>query len=86
MDGEDELSRALVEALKKTEVGKRLTVNFKGQPHPVDVKYRFAGGWIVEQTLIPGMSLELTRGEDGVLEGIDITIQPNDGLKEIKVD
>ena len=86
MDGEDELSRALVEALKKTEVGKRLTVNFKGQPHPVDVKYRFAGGWIVEQTLIPGMSLELTRGEDGVLEGIDITIQPNDWLKEIKVD
>lgn len=83
---EEDLARIFLETLAKTEVGKKLSVNFKGQPHPVDVKYRFAGGWVVEQRLIPGMPIELTRGDDGFLEGIDITIQPNEGLKELKTD
>ena len=83
---EENLARIFLETLEKTEVGEKLTINFKGLPRPVDVKYKFAGGWIVEQTLIPGMSIELTRGEDSFLEGIDITIQPNEGLKELKTE
>ncbi|MDD1130484.1 hypothetical protein [Pseudomonas shahriarae] len=78
---EENLSQTLLEALEKTEVGKKLTLSFHGLPVPVDVKYTLAGGWIIEQHLIPGMALEITKGEPGALAGIEITIQPQKPLK-----
>ena len=76
-----EMSQQLTEALRSTEIGKPLVMNFRGDPTPVEVKYTFSGGWVVTQTLIPGMPLEIVRGEDGHLEQIDITLLPHDGLK-----
>ncbi|QQD56658.1 hypothetical protein MHB_0010570 [Pseudomonas fluorescens BBc6R8] len=75
-----ELSEQFTETLRKTEVGKQMIINFRGAPTPVEVKYTFSGGWVVTQTLIPGMPLVITRGEDGYLEQIDITLLPHEGL------
>jgi len=75
-----EMSQQLTEALASTEIGKSLVMNFRGAPTPVEVKYTFTGGWVITQRLIPGMPLEIIRGEDGHLQQIDITLLPHDGL------
>ncbi|OAE15545.1 hypothetical protein A2T76_17960 [Pseudomonas brenneri] len=81
MTKEENLSKTFLEALESTEVGKKITFSFHGLPVPVDVKYTLAGGWIIEQHLIPGMALEITKGEPGALAGIEITIQPQKPLE-----
>ena len=78
-----EMSHQISEALLNTEIGKKLVMNFRGAPTPVEVKYTFSGGWVITQNLIPGMPLEIVRGEDGHLEQIDITLLPHDGLKQL---
>lgn len=80
MTEKENLSQALLDALEKTEIGRKLTINFRGLPVPVDVKYTLAGGWIIEQHLIPGMALQITKGEPGAIEGIEITLQPHQPL------
>jgi hypothetical protein len=76
-----EISDQITETLRNTAVGEKLIMNFRGEPTPVEVTYLFKGGWVVSQTLIPGMPLEITKGEDGYLEQIDIKLLPHDGLK-----
>ena len=76
-----ELSEQLTEAIKNTEIGKSLTMTFRGAPTPVEVKYTFTGGWVITQVLNPGVPLEIVKGENGHLLQIDITLLPYDGLK-----
>ncbi|WP_273823010.1 hypothetical protein [Pseudomonas asplenii] len=80
MTQEPDIEQVLHDALENTQVGKVLTLNFKGLPLPVEVKYFFKGGWVIKQQLVPGMPLEITRGEDDTLEGIEITLLPYDGM------
>ena len=76
-----DLSASITDSLHKVEVGQKLIMKFSGLPFPITIKYSFAGGWIVSQTLIPGMPLELVRGEDGHLECIDVTFHPAEGIR-----
>ncbi|MBB6287622.1 MULTISPECIES: hypothetical protein [unclassified Pseudomonas] len=69
-----EVSQEIQDALERTQVGKKLTLNFKGLAVPIEVKYFFRGGWVVTQQLVPGMPLEVVRGEDGHLDRIDIKL------------
>ncbi|MFP5499797.1 MAG: hypothetical protein ACLGJE_26970 [Gammaproteobacteria bacterium] len=69
-----DVSQEIQDALERTEIGKKLILNFRGLPVPIEVKYFFRGGWVITQQLIPGMPLELVRGEDGHLESIDIKL------------
>jgi hypothetical protein len=43
----------------------------------------FKGGWVVNQTVVPGKLFEFTKGEDGYLISINITMNPYDGLKNV---
>lgn len=80
---EPELEKYLGEAISKAEVGQKIQVPFSGTAvGPVKIMMRFAGGWEVNQTLIPGMPLEFTKGEDGYLKELSITILPNEGIKQ----
>ena len=81
MKRNEEMSKQLTEALKTTEIGKPIIMNFRGDPTPVEVKFVFHSGWVITQRLIPGMPLEFIRGEDGQVDRIDITLLPHDGLK-----
>ena len=75
------LSEQFTQTLKETPIGKKMILNFSGAPTPVEVKYTFTGGWVVTQTLHPGVPLEIVKGEDGNLLQVDITLLPYDGLK-----
>ena len=81
MRSEPEAAQHISEMIQKTPVGELVTINFLGQPNPVLITFTFAGDWIIKQKLIPGMPLEFTRGEDGHLKNITITILPYEGLK-----
>ncbi|WJN52132.1 hypothetical protein [Pseudomonas asiatica] len=80
MNRNEDMSVQITDALHNTPVGKKLTMNFRGTPTPVEVKYTFNGGWVVTQILHPGVPLEIVRGEDGHLQQIDITLLPYEGL------
>ena len=69
------------DVMQKTPVGELVSIYFLGQANPILVKFVFIGGWVVEQKLIPGMPLEFTRGENGYLENMTITVLPYEGLK-----
>ena len=76
-----ELAKIIQYTISATPVGKRVEISFLGVAIPMDVSMRFAGGWIVSYTLIPGKSLEFIRGEDCYLDGITIVMQPYSGIK-----
>ncbi|VVM40543.1 hypothetical protein PS631_00258 [Pseudomonas fluorescens] len=80
MKRDAEISLELADALQRLPIGKKLTMNFKGEPTPVEVKYTFSGGWVITQLLHPGVPLEIVKGEGGTLQKIDITLLPYDGL------
>ncbi|GFD83908.1 hypothetical protein KUL118_67700 [Tenacibaculum sp. KUL118] len=77
---EIELEKSIQQAINDTEVGKKVALNFSGDPHIIDVKLKFKGGWEVTQTVIPGRMFEFTKGEGDLLLGIDISITPFSGL------
>ena len=79
---EPELEKTVADVISKTPVGKTVTVRFSGLATPIEIMMRFAGGWEISYTLIPGMPLEFIRGEDGYMEELNITIMPHDGLKQ----
>lgn len=76
-----ELSEQFTQSLRDTPIGKKMILNFKGVPTPIEVKYTFAGGWVITQMLHPGVPLEIIKGEDGHLQQVDITLMPYDGMK-----
>ena len=78
---EFDAENVLKDAIEKASVGQKITLNFCGDPNIIDVEMTFKGGWIVTQTIIPGKPFEFTKGEDGYLIGINITIKPFEGLK-----
>ena len=78
---EHEVESVLRDAIEKASVGQKITLNFRGDPQIIDVELSFKGGWIVTQTIIPGRPFEFTKGEDGYLVGINITINPFAGIK-----
>ncbi|NOU50500.1 hypothetical protein HG263_08095 [Pseudoalteromonas sp. JBTF-M23] len=80
---EFEVEKVLKESLENTPVGEKITLNFSGVSNIIDVEMTFKGGWVVTQTIIPGKPFEFTKGEDGYLTGINITINPFDGLKNV---
>jgi hypothetical protein len=80
---EFEVENVLKESLSNTPVGEKITLNFSGVVNVINVEMTFKGGWVVTQTIIPGKPFELTKGEDGYLIGINITINPFDGLKNV---
>lgn len=72
----------VADLVAKTPIGKKVTVEFAGAAVPIDIMMKFAGGWEIGYTLIPGMPLEFTKGEDGYLQELHITILPHEGLKQ----
>ncbi len=75
------LEKALQEAVDKAEVGTKVNITMSGDPVITSVEMIFKGGWVVNQDILPGKSLELTKGEDGYLETINITLKNFDGLQ-----
>jgi len=80
---EFEVEKALKDAINETPAGKKVAINFRGNPQIIDVEMTFRGGWIVTQTIIPGRNFEFTRGEDGYLISIRITINPFSGIEDV---
>lgn len=81
MKEETEAAQAISDLIAKTPIGQTVTVQFSGSPTPTVVTFEFAGGWVIEQKLIPGMPLEFIRGEDSYLKAIRIDLLPYEGLK-----
>lgn len=81
MKEEVEAAQAISELIAKTPIGQTVRVQFSGKPTPALVTFEFAGGWVIEQKIIPGMPLEFVRGEDDYLKGIRIDLLPFEGLK-----
>lgn len=67
--------------IDRTPIGERVKIQFSGVAVPIAVRIAVQGGWVFEYTIIPGMTLEFVRGEPYVLEQLDITILPHEGLK-----
>ncbi|MFZ5621158.1 MAG: hypothetical protein ACOY5W_09075 [Pseudomonadota bacterium] len=78
---EPDLERIVSDAIAKTPAGKKVEIRFPHIAASVVVKMKFAGGWTVEYTLVPGMSIQFIRGEDGYLNELGITVLDDDGLK-----
>lgn len=72
---------SLTDMINSAPVGKELCVTFGGIPKIVDVEFNFVGGWVIKQSLSPGMELKFVKGEGGYLEGINITLKEYEGLK-----
>lgn len=83
MDTNETMASKILAALQDVEIGKKLRMEFSGLPIPVEVVYTFAGGWVITQRLVPGMPLEIVRGEDGHLRELKITLLPHDGIREV---
>lgn len=81
MKEEVEAAQAISDLISKTPIGQTVKFRFSGSPTPVVVRFEFAGGWVIEQKLIPGMPLEFVRGEDNYLKAICIDLLPYEGLK-----
>ncbi|TMN33459.1 hypothetical protein [Pseudoalteromonas sp. S2755] len=80
---EFELEQVLTDTINRTQVGEDVTINFSGETNLIDVEMKFSGGWAITQTIVPGKPFVFTRGEDGFLQSINITIKPFDGLKNV---
>lgn len=79
-----ELKHTILDAIEKSPVGYEIEINFKGMGIPVKVEMTFSGGWKVDYTLIPGMPFKLFKGEGNTLKLLNITLLPNDGIREQK--
>jgi len=77
---EEEASK-IQETIAKTPIGEKVIINFGGLPKLINVAMTFSGGWVINQTIIPGKSFEFIRGDDQYLKDITITIDDYDGLK-----
>ncbi|MCH7373910.1 hypothetical protein MM182_00675 [Aeromonas sp. MR19] len=71
----------LTDMINSSPVGKELCVMFEGIPKIIDVEFNFVGGWVIKQSLAPGMELKFVKGEGEYLEGIKITLTEYEGLK-----
>ncbi|MBI3771451.1 MAG: hypothetical protein HY272_01910 [Gammaproteobacteria bacterium] len=78
---EIELEKFISNAISSAPVGKKVEVRFSGVAVPIEIKMKFAGGWVINYILIPGMPLEFIKGEAGYLNEVGIALLPNDGLK-----
>lgn len=78
---EHELENNLADMLNKAPVGQELNVSFGGMPMYVDIEMSFIGGWVIKQSIAPGMELKFIKGEEQYLEGIKITLNEFKGLK-----
>lgn len=78
---EEEIRKAISDVLTSGRIGAPIKVSFKGLPVAVQVELHFAGGWQVKYTVVPGMSIEMVRGEDAYLEKVTLTLLKNDGMK-----
>lgn len=76
-----DLAAILTEAVQKTPVGEKVVFNFKGLPRSVDIEMTFVGGWVINQTVVPGNSFVFTRGEDQYLKAINIKVNDYQGLQ-----
>lgn len=83
MEKNIELGGSLKKALDEAEIGKKVTMNFSGIPSNINVEMIFKDGWIVNQTILHGKSFELTKGEDGYLETINITMNSFEGIQSV---
>lgn len=72
---------SLADMINNAPVGKELCVSFGGIPKIVEVEFNFVGGWVIKQSLVPGMDLKFVKGEGEYLEGIKITLKEYEGLK-----
>ncbi len=77
----EEVASTIQNAIANTPVGEKVKIEFGGIPKIINVTMTFAGGWVVDQTIIPGKTFEFTRGDDQYLKDITITINDYDGLK-----
>lgn len=75
--------KSLNDAISSAPVGQKINLMFAGIQKLIDIELTFKGGWVIRQEIIPGKSFEFTKGEDGYLEKIAITINEYDGLKEL---
>lgn len=75
--------KVILDAINDAKVGKKINLNFSGMQCIIDIEMTFKGGWVIRQEIIPGKSFEFTKGEEGYLENIVITINEYDGLKEL---
>lgn len=78
---EHEIENNLADMLNKAPVGQELNVSFGGMPMYVDIEMSFIGGWVIKQSIAPGMELKFIKGEEQYLEGIKITLNEFKGLK-----
>lgn len=78
---EYETENYLADMINRAPVGKELCVAFGGIPKIVEVEFTFVGGWVIKQSLAPGMELKFVKGEGAYLEGIKITLKEYEGLK-----
>lgn len=78
---EHETENNLADMINKAPVGQELSVSFGGMPMYVDIEMSFIGGWVIKQSIAPGMKLKFIKGEEQYLEGIKITLNEFNGLK-----
>jgi len=78
---EYETESYLADMINSAPVGEELCVAFGGVPKIVEIEFTFAGGWVIKQSLAPGMDLKFVKGESAYLEGIKITLKEYEGLK-----
>lgn len=76
-----EAEKILNDVIENTPTGQTVTLDFGGEPNIIDIEMVFKGGWVVFDTVIPGKPFVFTKGEDGYLTSINITISPYDGMK-----
>lgn len=70
---------SLADMINRAPVGKELCVTFGGIPKIVEVEFTFGGGWVIKQSLAPGMELKFVKGEGEYR--IKITLKEYEGLK-----
>lgn len=78
-----ELEKVLQDTINNAAVGEKVALSFSGKPQIIDVEMTFKGGWVITQTIIPGKLFEFTKGEDGYLTHINITINPYSGIEHV---
>ena len=77
-----DLEKSVLDAISTTLIGEKVEVRFAGLATPVAVRMRFAGGWEVMYTIVPGMALEFVRGEDGYLNALSVTLLRYEGPEQ----
>lgn len=78
---EYETESSLADMINRSPVGKELVVQFGGIPKIVEIEFTFVGGWVIKQSLTPGMELKFVKGEGRYLDGIKITLKEYEGLR-----